>query len=63
PLSNRQDLLNYRDMLVTIRGRLTRAKLEGMTPEEMLETEPTDGYAELNINTAQWLLRAYDEYR
>lgn len=63
PLSNRQDLLNYRDMLVTIRGRLTRAKLEGMTPEEMLETEPTDGYAEMNINTAQWLLRAYDEYR
>ncbi len=63
PLSNRQDLLNYRDMLVIIRGKLTRAKLEGMSPEEMLETEPADGYAPNNDNTHQWLLRAYDEYR
>lgn len=62
-LSNRNDLLEYRDMLVVIRGRLIRAKLEGMTPEQMLASLPADGYAEDNDNTHQWLLRAYDEFR
>ena len=37
-LSNREDLLNYRDMLVTIRGNLARAKVQGLSPAEMLET-------------------------
>ncbi|MEQ8952894.1 MAG: MBL fold metallo-hydrolase, partial [Gammaproteobacteria bacterium] len=63
PLSNRQDLLNYREMLVVIRGHLTRAKLEGLSVDEMLATEPAAGYAENNENTHQWLRRAYDEYR
>ena len=63
PLSNRQDMLDYRDMLVVIRGRLTRAKLDGLSAEEMLATEPADGYAPNDDNTHQWLRRAYDEYR
>ena len=62
-LSNRDDLLNYRDMLVTIRGNLTRAKVQGLTPAEMLGTEPADGWAPAGDGTNQWLLRAYDEYR
>ena len=62
-LSNRNDLLNYRDMLVTIRGNLTRAKVQGMSPQEMLETEPADGFAPAGDGTNSWLLRAYDEYR
>ena len=62
-LSNRDDLLNYRDMLVTIRGNLTRAKVQGLTPAEMLGTEPADGWAPASDGTNQWLLRAYDEYR
>ena len=62
-LSNRNDLLNYRDMLVTIRGNLTRAKVQGMSPQEMLDTEPADGFAPAGDSTNQWLLRAYDEYR
>ena len=62
-LSNRDDLLNYRNMLVTIRGNLTRAKVQGLTPAEMLGTEPADGWAPAGDGTNQWLLRAYDEYR
>jgi hypothetical protein len=62
-LSNRNDLLNYRDMLVTIRGNLTRAKVQAMSPQEMLDTEPADGFAPASDGTNQWLLRAYDEYR
>jgi len=61
-LSSRADLRAYRDMLVVIRGNLVRARVEGLTPEQMLATEPADGYAPANDNTAQWLLRSYAEY-
>lgn len=61
-LSTRDDLLEYRDMLVVIRGKLVRAKVQGLSPEEMLETKPADGYAAANDSTADWLLRAYQEY-
>ncbi len=62
-LSSRGDLLDYRDMLVTIRGNLSRAKVQGLSPSEMLETEPADGFAPAGGSTNAWLLRAYDEYR
>ena len=61
-LSSRDDLLAYRDMLVTIRGNLVRAKVQGLSPGAMLDSEPADGYAPRNDNTDAWLLRAYDEY-
>jgi glyoxylase-like metal-dependent hydrolase (beta-lactamase superfamily II) len=62
-LSNRNDLRDYRNMLVVIRGNLARAKVEGLSPEAMLATEPAAGFAPANDNTAQWLLRAYGEYQ
>ncbi len=61
-LANRTDLLSYREMLVVIRSRLVRAKVQGLSPEEMLATEPADGYAANNDNTQGWLLQAYGEY-
>ncbi|MCH8176303.1 MAG: MBL fold metallo-hydrolase [Proteobacteria bacterium] len=61
-LSNRNDLLDYRAMLVVIRGNLVRSKVQGLTPQEMLATEPADGYVEANDSTNAWLLRAYGEY-
>jgi glyoxylase-like metal-dependent hydrolase (beta-lactamase superfamily II) len=61
-LSSRQDLREYRDMLVVIRGNLVRAKVQGLTPQAMLDTQPAEGFAPANDNTAQWLLRAYGEY-
>ena len=62
-LSTRDDLLSYREMLVTIRGNLLRAKVQDLSPSEMLEIEPADGFAPAGDGTDQWLLRAYDEYR
>ena len=62
-LSTRDDLLSYREMLVTIRGNLLRAKVQDLSPSEMLDIEPADGFAPAGDGTDQWLLRAYDEYR
>jgi len=61
-LSSRADLRAFRDMLVEIRGNLVRAKVQGLTPQAMLDMQPAQGFAPANDNTAQWLLRAYGEY-
>lgn len=61
-LSSRDDLLDYRAMLEVIRGKLVRAKVLSLSPGEMLESQPADGYAPPNENTNGWLLRAYEEY-
>jgi len=62
-LSDRQDLLDYRNMLVEIRGGLVRARLQGLSTEEMLATSPAAEHAPSNDNTTTWLTRAYTEYR
>jgi len=62
PLLYRSDLLDFREMLVVIRGNLVRANAQGLTPEEMVATEPADGYVDANASTADWLTRAYEEY-
>ncbi len=62
-LSSRGDLLDFRNMLVEIRGGLVRAKLEGMTVDEMIAAEPAAGFAPSNDNTNTWLTRAYREYQ
>jgi cyclase len=61
-LSSRDDLLDYRDMLVVIRGNLVRAKVQGLTTQQMLATQPAAGFAPANDGTADWLTRAYAEY-
>ena len=61
-LSSRSDLLDYRNMLVVIRGGLVRARLEGMTVEEMLASAPAADYAPSNDNTNTWLTRVYQQY-
>lgn len=61
-LATRDDLLEFRSMLVVIRGRLVRAKVEGLSVEEMLASEPADGFAPADENTEGWLLQAYAEY-
>ena len=61
-LSSRDDLLDYRAMLVVIRGKLVRAKVLSLSPGEMLESQPANGYAPPNENTNGWLIRAYEEY-
>ena len=61
-LATRSDLLEFRNMLVVIRGNLVRAKVQGLSFEEMVATEPADGFAPANDNTRDWLLQAYAEY-
>lgn len=61
-LSTRADLIDYRNMLVVIRGNLVRARLSGQSVQEMLESQPASGYAADNDNTHTWLTRAYEEY-
>jgi len=41
PLSNREELKMYRDMLVTIRDRIKKQIKEGKTLEEVLASKPT----------------------
>lgn len=61
-LATRDDLLEFRNMLVVIRGNLVRAKVQGMSADEMLASEPADGFAPANENTEGWLRQAYGEY-
>jgi glyoxylase-like metal-dependent hydrolase (beta-lactamase superfamily II) len=61
-LATRDDLLEFRNMLVVIRGNLVRAKVQGMSVDEMLASEPADGFAPANENTEGWLRQAYGEY-
>ncbi len=61
-LADRQDLRDFRNMLVEIRGNLVRAKVQGLTTSQMLATEPAAGFAPANDSTADWLSRAYAEY-
>ena len=61
-LASRADLLEFRSMLVVIRGNLVRAKVQGLTVEEMIASEPADGFAPADENTRGWLLQAYAEY-
>lgn len=61
-LATRDDLLEFRNMLVVIRGNLVRAKVQGLSVEEMVASAPADGFAPANDNTRDWLLQAYAEY-
>ncbi len=61
-LATRSDLLEFRNMLVVIRGNLVRAKVQGLSVAEMIASEPADGFAPANDNTRDWLLQAYAEY-
>ncbi|GJM14473.1 MAG: cyclase [Pseudohongiella sp.] len=61
-LATRADLLEFRNMLVTIRGKLVRASLQGLSLEEMQATNPAEGFAPANDNTNEWLRQAYAEY-
>jgi glyoxylase-like metal-dependent hydrolase (beta-lactamase superfamily II) len=61
-LATRDDLLEFRNMLVVIRGNLVRAKVQGLSVDEMLASEPADGFAPANENTEGWLRQAYGEY-
>jgi len=62
-LSTRDDLLEYRAMLVTIRDRIRDMVGRGMSADEVVAANPADGFAEPGAGTERWLRAAYEEYR
>ena len=60
-LSTRADLLEFRMMLVTIRGRIKEGIARGLSADELIASNPARGYAELPGATG-WLSAAYMEY-
>ena len=62
-LSTRTDLLEYRDMLVTIRGRIKDEIARGRTADQVVASNPARGYAEPGAGTEGWVRTAYEAYR
>ncbi len=62
-LSTRADLLEYRMMLVTIRGRIKDQIARGRSVDQVIASNPARGYAEPGDGTTRWLRAAYEEYR
>ena len=60
-LSTRTDLLEFRMMLVTIRGRIKDGIARGLSADQLIASNPARGYAELPGATG-WLSAAYVEY-
>lgn len=64
PLATKSELTAYRDMLVTVRVRIAKAKIDGMTAEQVLNANPL---ADLDstwgkgfLTTAQFTTAAYN---
>lgn len=62
-LSNRDDLLEYRTMLVTIRSRIEQAIAAGDSADDVVAANLADGYAQPGAGTERWLRAAYEEFR
>ena len=60
-LSNRQDLLEYREMLVTLRDRIKGMMDAGHSADQIVAANPTAGYAEPGAGTERWIRAAVDD--
>jgi len=59
-LSDRGDLVEFREMLITIRSRVARQIAMGRTFEETVESGPAAGYPARGIPAVQFLRLVYD---
>jgi glyoxylase-like metal-dependent hydrolase (beta-lactamase superfamily II) len=57
-LSNRDDLLAYREMLIELRQRLQSLMEQGRTADQIVAADPTRGYAEPGPGTERWIRAA-----
>lgn len=62
-LSDRSDLLAYGEMLSTIRARVWRQLEEGRSLEDVIESDPTEGYPEQGIATDDFVRTVYESLR
>lgn len=60
PLSDRDDLLAFGEMLATIRDRVVAGIEEGRSFEEIVASDPTRGYPERGTETEAFLRLVYD---
>jgi glyoxylase-like metal-dependent hydrolase (beta-lactamase superfamily II) len=60
-LSKRSDLLAYRDMLVTIRDRIRSQMTRGHSADQIVASNPADGYAQPGAGTERWIRAAVDD--
>lgn len=60
PLSSREDLLDFHEMLSTIRERVAAVIWSGGDFEAVLAADPVAGYPERGIETRAWLRLVYD---
>lgn len=62
-LSTRDDLLEYRTMLTTIRTLLKAEIAAGQSADEVVASNPARDFAPPGAGTERWLRAAYEEYR
>jgi cyclase len=62
-LATRNDVLEYRSMLVTIRSRVRDAIARGLSADQVVASNPARGFAEAGPGTERWVRAAYEEYR
>jgi glyoxylase-like metal-dependent hydrolase (beta-lactamase superfamily II) len=60
-LSIRADLLAYREMLVTLRDRIRSQMAQGRSADQIVASNPTQGYAEPGAGTERWIRAAVDD--
>ncbi|HUP51845.1 MAG TPA: MBL fold metallo-hydrolase [Longimicrobiales bacterium] len=60
-LSTRADLLAYREMLVTLRDRIRSQMAQGRSADQIVASNPTQGYAEPGAGTERWIRAAVDD--
>lgn len=60
-LSTRDDLLEYRAMLIVIRDRIEALMDQGRSADQIVAANPTNGYAQPGPGTERWIRAAVDD--
>jgi cyclase len=61
-VANRSSLVEYRERLVAIRGRIRDAIKRGLSEDEVVALHPTEGFARPGKGTDRWVRIVYREY-
>lgn len=62
-LSTRADLLEHREKLITIRDRIRSELGRGHTADQIVASNPAQGFAEMNAGNERWMRAAIEELR
>ena len=62
-LSNKSDLVEYNTMLRTVRDRVKKQMDEGKTLEQIIASDPLNGFAKRGVNTKDFVTVVYNSVR